>query len=186
MAERQKHGFDFEEYVETNYGNVVLSGEYGSRWDGTVRSYSGVEYPLSLKTCKNTSAIPLSDVFRNASVDEDFVLTVGFWKDVRTKKPASIHSVFVEHQVWHTFFDHETLRLLKERDIYDGIGNSRSPEWKKRKNWLLSTWDSEIIKINPKVPNVSIGRLGRTQCSIDNKYFRQVLLKDYEINLSRF
>ena len=43
MAERQKHGFNFERYVKEKY-QIILSDKYTSKWDGVLN-----EVPVSIK-----------------------------------------------------------------------------------------------------------------------------------------
>ena len=43
MAERQQHGFNFEQYVKEKY-QVVLNDEYTNKWDGLLN-----EIPVSIK-----------------------------------------------------------------------------------------------------------------------------------------
>ena len=55
MSERQKHGFNFEQYVKEKY-QITLSNEYTSKWDGVLNTI-----PVSIKLEQYGSDIELAD-----------------------------------------------------------------------------------------------------------------------------
>jgi hypothetical protein len=81
MAERQKHGFEYEKLI-INENNLTKECNYNSKWD-TFEIYNDIKTPVSIKCIGVNSSIDFGDFKRQVEVNENFILYVGFWKDLK-------------------------------------------------------------------------------------------------------
>lgn len=72
--ERQRHGFDFENFVIKKF-NLIKEVKYTAEYD----AYTKNNIPVQIKLEKEGSDIELADIFRNYQKSSDFILIVGFW-----------------------------------------------------------------------------------------------------------
>ena len=78
MAERQIHGFLYEQKCFADFPWWVSnSDEYIGKWDGYDTE---LEKPVSIKCIQKGASVEFGDMFRMASIDEDWILQVGFWE----------------------------------------------------------------------------------------------------------
>lgn len=173
MGERQKHGFDFEQWVFGNYG-VVPSTQYTGAWDGTL---DGI--PVSIKVAKRGTDVELADIFRQSKVAEDFILIVGFWSS--SKDNVTEHYVLhVSAKDWTSHFDDDC--LLYYKFMLDKITNDYSDDdlWKDmvkkaKRMWLANT--DNLIRPRFKRDHKSQKRV---QCAINNKDFFNHFVPTYQ------
>ena len=96
--ERQWHGFKFQDYVKEKYG-VNLSAEYTGKWDGKWGNY-----PVSIKHIKKGNAVDLADVFRQASISEDFFMFVDFYETETVSESDELYILFIPAKSWNSYF----------------------------------------------------------------------------------
>ena len=78
MAERQMHGFLYEKKCFADFPWWTSnSDEYTNKWDGYDTE---LEMPVSIKCIQKGQSVEFGDMFRMASIDEDWLLRVGFWE----------------------------------------------------------------------------------------------------------
>lgn len=111
MAEVQRHGFDFENWVkETFFGEFAAN--YTQKWDVPSKANNlkiiPKEFrnlPVSIKTCKFGSPIGFGDALRQFKNDEDFLLIVGFWKQSGSYKNfVAVEGVKITADIWKNLF----------------------------------------------------------------------------------
>lgn len=177
MGERQKHGFKFEENIINKYG-MVGNTLYTSQWDAYYK-----EIPVSIKTKKLGGAIEMADFFRNAEVDEDFILVVGFWEGNKDNIVEE-HTVYINKNYWKSQFNEELVEDF--RGIFDGITNSYDDDvkWKKRMNSAKELWKNTKSDINVNFKR-DHKKQKRVQCSIKNSMFYEVYTKYYSVELGK-
>jgi hypothetical protein len=167
MTERQKHGFDFEEWVKK-----TLLGGYGSRWD----SPSGG--PYSIKFPKWKSPIPLGSAARQYKTTRRFSLIVGFWENGhQTKRVVKILEIKISAKMWRELWGgmpYMDVALLEKAVTSVPKHCSRDALVKARrrvrelKAEIASRHPSCVITLNPKIDSKEQRRL---QCSIPFKVF---------------
>ncbi|MFC1514483.1 hypothetical protein ACFL5X_01105 [Candidatus Omnitrophota bacterium] len=80
MAEVQKHGFIFEDWIKTILGVDRLASNYTQKWD-----IPG-ERPISVKCMGEHNALEFSSAERMWRIDSDFLLIVARWRQVGQDK----------------------------------------------------------------------------------------------------
>lgn len=175
MSERQGHGFKYERYI-INKHNLTPTDSYTHSYD----AYYG-EIPVSIKTKKLNCNVEMADIFRNASIKEDFILIVGFWSG-RKDNIVEEHILYIEKDLWLKQFPQKMMEKLK--GTFDGISNDRSDDakWKKRRKQLKSEWNEYNSNINVLFKRDHKSQK-RIQCSIKKKWFNDVLVKNHSIKL---
>lgn len=174
--ERQKHGFIFEEEMINKY-NLVKTNNYTSQWDG---EKEGKKY--SIKVEKKGSDIELGDIFRNASIDYDFYMIVGFWE--RTKDNiCESYLLKIDGEMWKNLFKDFSYFEEKFRDLLSNITNDISDDlkWKKEITALRAEWKNKTLNlIRPRFKR-DHKKQKRIQCAINNKDFYNYFIKNYEV-----
>lgn len=175
MSEVQTHGFVFEKWVRETFFNKYET-TYGAKWD--VAKEANTIYgnlPVSIKTAKYGSSIYLGDAIRQYSINEDFILLVGFWKQEEGKKrivnvAAPVIKVSLWQDLWLPLIKKEIIALDNLIKSYD------KPYYKIRKaaQEMKSTspYCDCKITLNPKIDSKTQRRL---QCSINfNLFFDEI------------
>lgn len=174
MVEVQSHGFIFEKWVRENLFDGY-TGNYTQSWDvpsieNTHKSIpkSMRNLPVSIKTAKYGSPIGLGDALRQRSIQEPFLMIVGFWKQ-RTQSEkwfedigCAVFSPDVCDSLWGQISSIQ-LRELDEmvKDItqhYETV-RQRAKKWKRD----VASHSESIIVINPKIDSK---KQRRVQCSL--------------------
>lgn len=183
MAEVQRHGFDFENWIKETFF-VKSHINYTEKWD--VPSELNVSIavpgalqrlPVSIKTCKYGSSIGFGDAVRQFDNDEDFLLIVGFWKQAGAyKNIVAVEGVKVTVEDWKTIF----LPLVEEdiKKLDAAIKNRSVDHWEARRQ-AKEAKKSERVKsariiLNPKIDSKNQRRL---QCSLPFNIFWNNLAK---------
>jgi hypothetical protein len=173
MVEVQRHGFDFEQWVKTTFFEPFQDNNYTAKWDVPQSSNSRAvvpeslrALPVSIKTCKNRSSIGFGDAIRQFSVDEEFLLIVGFWEQSGpVKNYVAVEAVKVTVAQWRHLFDPITAAALNELDttIKDRtltyIEARRQAKLRKSKG----PFTRALMTLNPKIDSKAQRRL---QCSL--------------------
>ena len=111
MPEVQLHGFDFENWIKKIFF-ADFSVSYSNKWD-VPDEFNKLEIvpkefrhlPVSIKTCKNRSPIGFGDAIRQFSVNEDFLLIVGFWEQSGANKNfVAVEATKIKAQNWKNLF----------------------------------------------------------------------------------
>jgi hypothetical protein len=113
MAEHQKHGFDFEDWVRVTFTTSpagkrnakwdIESPRYKSKYGKYTDRYTGL--PVSIKVRKYGQGVQFGDVLRQYQVKQDFLLIVGFWEQsgqVKRFKDVSVTRVIAKQ--WRDLF----------------------------------------------------------------------------------
>lgn len=163
--ERQKHGFDFENFVIKKF-NLIKEAKYTAEYD----AYTKNNIPVQIKLEKEGSDIELADIFRNYQKSSDFILIVGFWsgqKDNITK----IYSVYFDIDYFKSNFDDELLKIF--RKFLDEITNNKKDDerWKNQISDFKKRWKNKTPNfIRPRFKRDHKSQK-RIQCAINNKDF---------------
>jgi len=119
MAERQSHGFAFQRAIIAKYGLTPDVG-YTAQWDAHRGSV-----PVSIKSAKAGCEVELGDLFRNASIDYDFYMIVGFWSGL-SKEIIDERCLLIDGDDWAGLFTHESDQIIK--DFLHEITNARNDD----------------------------------------------------------
>ena len=182
MPEVQEHGFTFEKWVREELF-AGYSGEYAQKWDIPAESNQHnvlpdeiENLPISVKTVKYGSPIGLGDAIRQRSINEPFLIIVGFWKQ-RTPEEKWIEEIACVRftpEVWNKMWGPISIEelkkfdaMVKNFDIPYQEAREKAQEWKKN----METKGKSTLVINPKIGS---GKQRRVQCSIPFKAFWQV------------
>lgn len=172
MAEVQRHGFDFENWVKETFF-AKFEAKYTDKWD--IPSESNCleilpqefrKLPVSIKTCKFGSPIGFGDALRQFKNDEDFLLIVGFWKQSGNYKNfVAVEGVKITKDIWQKLFqplDLQDLSLLdstiKNTELHYSEARKSAKEIKNSNKFK----QTKII-LNPKIDSKTQRRL---QCSL--------------------
>lgn len=177
--ERQAHGFQFEQTVSQLF-DIELNNEYTGLWDGKKNNI-----PVSIKHIKKGYAIDLGDIFRQASILEEFYMVIGFYDD---KCSDQIYILHFQQNEWHNYF--MDLKAFQPffKNALDSVSNSYEDDekWKKllidcKQLWKENT--PNIVRPNGKRDHK---KQKRWQCSISNTLFYKEILPKYEISKESF
>lgn len=175
IMERQKHGFLFEEKIIENFG-LIKENNYTSRWDAFTTNGT----PVSIKVEKIGSDIELADYFRNADINQDFYLIVGFWKDDKTNI-VETRVLKIKGREWQELFISEFSELL--HDLLSSITNDKKDDtkWKTKTKEIKKLWKEKTKNlIRPRFKRDHKTQK-RVQCAINNKDFYNYFIPRYEV-----
>lgn len=177
MAEVQRHGFDFEDWVKKTFFAEFI-GVYTQKWD--VPSEANYltkipkefhHLPVSIKTCKFGSPIGFGDALRQYNNNQDFLLIVGFWKQTANYKNfIAVEGVKVFADVWRNLFsplNASDLTLLDSTIKNIGLHYSEARKLAKEIKNSDKFKQTKII-LNPKIDSKTQRRL---QCSLPFNIF---------------
>ena len=178
MAERQVHGFDYQNELDLLNENLILSTEYIGKWDG-YENFNGIKYPASIKCIKEKASIDFGDIKRISKIDEDFILYVGFWLDKNTKKAVKHYKVLINKENWKKYLGDVSIldALFAEMKTIsnDYSDDKKWTEFRKRYNKL---YGKSIIALRFKRDHESQKRI---QCGITYPNFIKIILKENTI-----
>lgn len=178
MPEVQQHGFVFEAWVlDVFFGGY--RGEYGQKWDIPAgHNQSSLlppelrSLPVSVKSIKYGSPIALGDVLRQRTIDTDFLMIVGFWRQENSaeKNIVEIAAVKFSHEDWQALWNNLTLESLQEIDGHiKNFGLHYSRARADVKQWKLRPEVRNCrLTINPKIDSKAQRRI---QCSLPFSLF---------------
>lgn len=175
-TERQGHGFIFEDYIINKYNITSFQNDYTSKWDG---EFNG--YPVSIKHIKKGNAIDLADLFRQASITEDFFMFVGFYTE---NGDDEIHILYVPGEEWHSYFMDLSEFEQKFKEALNSVTNDRvdDQKWNTLRQDCVNFWKTHtnsLITVNGKRDH---SHQKRWQCSINKTNFYKEFLPKYEIS----
>ena len=178
MAERQQHGFIFEQYVKNKYNIILNDNDYTNKRDGELKGI-----PVSIKLEQYGSDIELADYFRNSEITCDFYLIVGFWEGQKDNIIEE-HVLLIKGNEFHQLFDlsfNERFKFLLQNITND---YSDDIKWKQQITILRKEWSQQppnLIRPRFKRDHKTQKRI---QCAINNKDFYSYFVLKYEINRS--
>lgn len=195
--ERQKHGFDEEEYIKKYYFVDDYDHNYTSQWDGKIKT-SNIIYPpkmaslkdfpetipVSIKTKKIHCAVEMGDFMRNVKKEEGFLLMVGFWEGI-DRLVVRRHFMHIPQQEWNKNFPLDLAKKMNNIFADNNITNNVSDDlrWKQ----ISSTYRREWEKLGTGI-NVCFKRdhknQKRVQCSIKREYFA-MLVDQYSVEVKK-
>ena len=144
MTERQKHGFLYEEKCFDDFPWWTSnSDKYTDKWDGYDTE---LEMPVSIKCIQKTGSVEFGDMFRMASIDEDWLLRVGFWEG-ETDNIIEEYTIIIKKDVWQSLLgDVESFKRAKIE--MDSISNDYSDDekWKKFRVKYKKLWGDSILQ----------------------------------------
>ena len=183
FMERNYHGFAFEQYVEEKFGVNRAGKGYTSKWDGCFRGVS-----ISIKHIKKGNAIDLGDLFRQASIEEDFFLIIGFYEKPQDFDRDSIYFLYVPGEKWKTYFISSESFQNKFKNALFCVSNDKKDDakWTKLRQECVKYWKENtngFITVNGKRDHKS---QKRWQCSINKTNFYKEFLPKYEITKEEF
>lgn len=134
MAERQKHGFDFQKKM-CSEKNLKESSEYIGRWD----AFDSNNYPCVIKTFKKGSEIPLSDIFINSSRNENFRMIFGVWNNSKANI-VEVFDIMIDGKKFTKLFEFQSYNELKM--WIKNVSNDRSYDkiWKQECQIWKTKW----------------------------------------------
>ncbi len=175
MPEVQSHGFYFEKWVRDTFFNGYET-KYSSKWD--IDKEANIKYgklPVSIKTAKYGSPIGLGDAIRQISIDEDFILIAGFWKqEGNLKRIVNVTSTEITKSLWKALWTPLTLKDIIKLDKLIKCYDIHYSKIRKDAQILKSTspYCDCLITLNPKIDSKNQRRL---QCSIGfNLHFNKI------------
>ena len=176
MSERQKHGFNFEQYVKEKY-QITLSNEYTSEWDGVLNTI-----PVSIKLEQYGSDIELADYFRNSQIEENFYFIVGFWQGTKDNIIEE-YILLINGEEYHKLFDLSFNERFTE--LLVNISNDKKDDilWKQQITLLRKEWSKKTSNlIRPRFKR-DHKKQKRIQCAINNKDFYNYFIPKYNTHI---
>jgi hypothetical protein len=190
MAEVQRHGFDFENWVKETFF-AEYNAKYTQKWDvpGEANCLAKIpkelqDLPVSIKTCKFRSPIGFGDALRQYNNNEDFLLIVGFWKqDGYYKNFVAVEGVKIFANDWKNLFSPLNANDLTLLDSTIKNIESHYSEARKTAKELKNSDKFKQTKIilNPKIDSKTQRRL---QCRLPfNIFWRDFAGKEHYQNI---
>ncbi len=181
MTQVQYHGFAFERWVKETFFEP-FDADYTQKWDVPAANNCRREVtpdlqrlPVSIKTAKLGSPIELGDALRQFSIDEDFLLIVGFWRQRENLKYIVVaEAVKVRRESWRKLWSPITLDDLERLDalIKDKSLSYREARHQAGAMKRSCPYSESTIVLNPKIDSKSQRRL---QCSLPFNAFWNIL-----------
>ncbi|MCY4049827.1 MAG: hypothetical protein OXF24_09595 [Hyphomicrobiales bacterium] len=178
MMEVQRHGFTFEEWVSDVFFDGY-NGKYMQKWDipaehnqSTLLPPELRSLPVSVKLIKYGSSIALGDVLRQRTIDTDFLIIVGFWRQTSPteKNIVEIAAMKFLRGDWQALWSDLTLEGLQEIDrhiknpnLHYSQARADAKQWKLRPEMKRCR-----LIINPKIDSKTQRRV---QCSLPFRLF---------------
>lgn len=174
MAERQKHGFIFEQQVIDDLSLIKSTG-YTDVYDACDKE--GISYQI--KCIKKGSSIDMGDFFRNAKKKKDFYLIIGFWENEK-KNIVEVRKLYIDYKEWNKIFEGFDAFVELKDWITNKVSNSYDYDstWKIEMAYWKKEYGNRKIKLRFKRDHSSQRRI---QCAINNRDFYDYFLKRYEI-----
>lgn len=181
MAERQAHGFSYQTTIIKRYNLSEINPktgeklEYTDKWDAFFHNI-----PVSIKTKQFGGNIEMADIFRQANVDSDFILQVGFWKN-NEDNIVEEHTLYIIKDEWNALFDQNCLNQYKEL-IYN-ISNDHidDQKWTNEINRLRAIWKKMTPYLIVPRPKRDHKKQKRIQCAINNSSFYKYFIPKYSV-----
>ena len=169
-AEVQSHGYQWEKWLRDTFFDGYEGG-YTDEWDvskAANKKYGDV--PVSIKFTKYGTSVDLGDALRQFSIDEKFMIIIGYWKqEGDRKRVVNIVAPILTAEQWHKMFEpiaKEDLQKLdstvKNRDL-----TPREAALEASKIKRAEPFTKAPMTMNPKIDSKGQRRL---QCSLRFDY----------------
>src|ERR1051326_9047251 len=116
--EVQLHGLVFEQWVRDTFFDHYDPPSYTQKWDipaATNQTHGGV--PVNPKATKYGTPVDLGDALRQFTIDEPFILVIGFWQQTGDEKRfVNIVAPRIEPAAWKKLWGPVTLADLARLD----------------------------------------------------------------------
>lgn len=174
-AEVQKHGLSFEHWVADTFFEGYRPEGMTQKWDIPAeynKRYGGI--PANPKATKFGTAVGMGDALRQYDIAEPFLLIVGFWKQVGTKKEFVQSLVApITPEKWHELWGEVTRADLEALDRLVKNHALSIPEARREALKIKSQppFSDAVIQVNPKIDHAQ----RRLQCSIPYKRLFEAL-----------
>lgn len=165
--EVQQHGLVLEQWVRDTFFDGYQPSNYTQKWDIPAAAntrFGGV--PVNPKAAKYGTPVDLGDALRQFTIDEPFILVIGFWRqDGDAKHFVNLVAPRIEPAAWKKLWGPVTLADLRRLDavIKD---KSLTPEQARSAALKIKSappFTQAIIVVNPKIDARTQRRL---QCSL--------------------
>ncbi len=152
---------------------------YTDEWDvAKVANKKYGDVPISIKFTKYGTSVDLGDAMRQFSVDEKFMIIIGYWKqEGDRKRVVNIVAPVLSPEQWHKMFEpitNEGLQKLdstvKNRDL-----TPRQAALEASKIKRAAPFTEALMTMNPKIDSKTQRRL---QCSLRFDYVFKYLAPD--------
>jgi hypothetical protein len=170
-GERQGHGFSYEDKIIYQY-NFYKYENYTGKFDAmTQRDNINVQIKYTIVS----GEICIADYFRNKSIDENFILIMGFYKTNSNnhKRKIDEKAILVNKNRWQRLFEFKYDNQMK-KEIAD-ISNSYEDDdkWKIFMKKYKKLWgDDRIIQLRFKRDHKTQKRI---QCAIPNRSINEFI-----------
>ncbi len=169
-AEVQSHGYQWEKWIRDTFFEGYTGG-YTDEWDvakAANKKYGDV--PISIKFTKYGTSVDLGDAMRQFSIDEKFMIIIGYWKqEGNRKRVVNIVAPIITPEQWHKIFEpisKEDLQKLdstvKNRDLTPQQAALEASKIKR-----AAPFTEALMTMNPKIDSKTQRRL---QCSLRFDY----------------
>lgn len=186
MAERQKHGFVYEEEI-IKKNNLIKGSIYTGQWDAQEKNIPvqiitlGCPDPAncSIKSVKTKGEIGFADYLRNFNINENFIIYIGIYKESLDKEKIYYkhYKILVYKDKWKSYFD-KNWPIYKILEEFKNVppDHSYDDEWKKiRKRWKIMYGSGFLV--GPRFKRDSKGQR-RIQCAMSRRNFNNIFQKE--------
>lgn len=165
--EVQQHGYIFEKWVRDTFFAHYQAPSYTQEWDvakSANKKYGGL--PVSIKTTKYGSSVDLGDALRQFTLNEDFMIIIGYWKQEGPRKRiVNIVAATVTPALWQSLWAPITLQDIKALDaaVKNRAVTPAQARADAHKIKSQPPFTRALMTVNPKIDNKHQRRL---QCSL--------------------
>lgn len=174
MAERQKHGFDYQD-KKIKELDLIKEENYTGEFDAFKKKGNCKDIPYEFKCIKFGSSIDLGDYTKNSNRVEDFILIIGFWKGT-VNNVVEEWCLKIDHTKWNNCcMFNKTKEMIDEMK---NISNSYSDDakWKIFMKKYKDLYGKQKISLRFKRDHKEQKRM---QCAINNKIFYDYFIKEF-------
>ena len=169
-VEVQNHGYQWEKWVRDTFFEGY-EGAYTAEWDVAKeanKKYGGV--PVSIKFTKYGTSVDLGDALRQFSIDEKFMMIIGYWKqEGDRKRVVNIVAPVLTPEEWRKMFEpiskddlQKLDSVIKNRDLTPQQASLEASKIKRAEPFTKA-----LMTMNPKIDSKTQRRL---QCSLRFDY----------------
>lgn len=165
--EVQQHGLMLETWVRDTFFDGYKPASYTQKWDipaDANKHHGGV--PVNPKAAKYGTPVDLGDALRQISIDEPFILVIGFWQqEDDTKRFVNIVAPRIEPAGWKKLWGPVTLADVRRLDAVIKDKSLTLEQARAAALKIKSTppFSESVIVFNPKIDSKTQRRL---QCSL--------------------
>ncbi len=168
--EVQSHGYQWENWVRSTFFDGYEGG-YTDEWDvAKAANQKHGNLPISIKFAKYGTSVDLGDALRQFSINEPFLMIIGYWKQEGDRKRiVNIVAPVITPEKWQSLFEpinREDLvaldTMIKNRNLPHREAAQQASQIKN-----AEPFTEAIMTLNPKIDSKNQRRL---QCSLRFNY----------------